>query len=1518
MKKVLSLVSSAALALAMMVPAPAMGQAAKKLSGSHGAARTATQVAKQAPAPAKGGIRMAPTRGANAAGEAVSLKKAMTGAGYLQSGKKSFKKLAEGADLPVFYGCVTFNDVLQGSDGLFKIEGPTTTKLFGGPKANYGGVAIDDLYYSIEFNDLFGFIQWVQIDAYDIESGELVASNDAGSVDNLSLGIATDPVTGTIYAITYNAAGDGLQLSTLNFGADCVVTTTAIAPIEGHWNSLVCDAEGQLYGIICDVTGEAISGSALCKIDKTTAAVTRIGDTGKVPTYLSSATIDTKTGRMFWNVCGPDETGILCEVNLTTGAATDLCTLEANDEIMGMYVPQPAAANGAPAIATDLAAEFPGGALSGAVKFKAPTTLFDGSAATGAITYSVLANGEAVGSGNTTFGAEVSVPVTLAQPGQYDFVVTTANAAGTSPKAKFSAFVGNGTPAATTATLTYQDGMMKLSWTPVTTTVEGGYIDAAAVTYKVTRFPGEVVVAENTTATTFSEPMAESGSLESVYYTVAAKAAGIEGAAAQSNAVSLGSIVPPYTNAFGVASDLDGFTIIDANNDGKTWSIYNGAARAIYNSSKDMDDWLITPGVKLEAGKLYKVTFEASSNGTSFPERIEAKWGTMASAAGMTETLVPATVLSSSVYVELGDYIVPTADGTYYIGLHGISDADMYYLYVRNLSISAPMAATVPAAATDLAITPDADGALKATVTVKAPTLDMKGDALSAISKVEVARDGVVVKTFDAPSAGATLTFEDTPSAAGTYTYTVVASNADGSGPEISASAYIGVKNPAAPANITMVEEGNTGKVTLTWDAVNTAFDGASLNPAYVKYLVCKSSNQQWVPFTEELSATTYTFQAVPEGEQDFVQFAVFAVTDGGNAGAAGPFAPVGAPYTDFEESFANGTLSYAWATGFSANSGSWSIFTDDKFEDIASCDGDNGFAAMNGQYLDSTSGLMSGKISLEGAVNPGVSFYTYNIVGESPDINEIQVYVKEPADADWTALGAPVVVKDIAEAEGWQLVNTSLVAYAGKTIQVRFQATTKQYVYTMLDGIKVGSLLGNDLAVKSINAPASVLGGADYTVDVIVANNGTLDAGEFTVELYADGTLADTKKVDALASGVKTTVAFDCTMSPVATEAVELHAVVKYAADENEANNTSATIEVAPKVSSLPKVTDLTGEQTAAGVKLTWSEPDISSAPVEPTEVDFEDGTAWAMEYAGWTFVDKDGAAVGGFQDSDIPGITPGETAASFFIFDSSNETVVGQFAQSFQAHSGDKYLAALFRFDDETTDDWAISPLLSGDAQTISFWARSYSAQYPETIEMYYSTSSTDPADFVKVGATVDAVPGEWTKYTFDVPAGAKHFAVRSCATGSFMLMLDDFTFAAAGGPSAELGIIGYDVYRDGVKITAEPVGETEFVDTNATDGTHSYVVVTVYTTGSSAPSNAVNVTFSGINDAMASGVSISTARGTITVAGAEGQHLTIAATDGKLIFSAVAGARETVAVATGVYIVKAGEKTVKVAVK
>ena len=51
------------------------------------------------------------------------------------------------------------------------------------------------------------------------------------------------------------------------------------------------------------------------------------------------------------------------------------------------------------------------------------------------------------------------------------------------------------------------------------------------------------------------------------------------------------------------------------------------------------------------------------------------------------------------------------------------------------------------------------------------------------------------------------------------------------------------------------------------------------------------------------------------------------------------------------------------------------------------------------------------------------------------------------------------------------------------------------------------------------------------------------------------------------------------------------------------------------------------------------------------------------------------------------------------------------------------------MFAYDDSQVDDWAISPALSGNAQTISFYAKSYSKDYPEKIEVLYSTGSLSP---------------------------------------------------------------------------------------------------------------------------------------------------------------------------------------------
>lgn len=168
----------------------------------------------------------------------------------------------------------------------------------------------------------------------------------------------------------------------------------------------------------------------------------------------------------------------------------------------------------------------------------------------------------------------------------------------------------------------------------------------------------------------------------------------------------------------------------------------------------------------------------------------------------------------------------------------------------------------------------------------------------------------------------------------------------------------------------------------------------------------------------------------------------------------------------------------------------------------------------------------------------------------------------------------------------------------------------------------------------------------------------------------------------------------------------------------------------------------------------------------------DFEDGTPWSQDFGTWTFVDIDESPIGGFQNHVLPGFQSGETTASFFVFDTSLDWC----DQSFNAYSGTKYLATMFRYDGGVIDDWAISPLLSGESQTVSFMAKSYSAESPEKIQLFYSRKDKEISDFIQFGIPDIIVPNEWTEYSFDIPAGANYFAIRSCASDSFMLMLDD----------------------------------------------------------------------------------------------------------------------------------------------
>lgn len=1435
-------------------------------------------------------------------------------------GKKKIA-YASASGLPEMYGSVIFADGWSEDNqpvGLYSVPtmaGESFNMVIDGPDASAGGVLVNGVYWTTNYFQLWGMVI-VTVTGYDFESGEEVASY-AGEIDNICRGVAVDPTSGMVYAITYNSNGDGFQLATIEYSETAAVTT-AIGEFNYNVNSIAFDSTGQLYAIVYngETVGESfvVTESFLVKINKTNPAdYTVVGETGVAPKYLSDSAIDTKTNRMFWAV-SDDTAGYMAEIDLTTGAATRILDFPLNEEVVGLVIPAPAAEEGAPAKVTDLAANFADGSMSGTIDFVAPTTLYDGSNGVGELSYTVLCDGESVATGTTAFGATVNAAVTVAESGMHTFVVYCSNAAGNGPKAQIKAFVGKGVPAATTVSAYYADGVANVSWIPVTESADGGYVNPAEVTYTVTRYPEGVVVADGITEASFSEPLAEPESIVSYTYGVKATYSGATSAEAMSNAIVLGSIVPPYTQDFSNSNALDAFTIIDANNDGKTWMVYNGEARMAYNSSLDMDDWLITPPMKLEAGKAYKVSFKAHANSSTFPERIEVKWGDSNTAAGMANVLVEPTVLSSGTAEEFVCFITPQANGTYYVGFHGISDADMFYLYIDDIEIAAGVAATAPAAPTNLVVTPGANGAKTAAISFNAPAVDFAGNALASLEKVELYRGEELIHTFDAPAVGAELTYTDNLPADGDYTYSVAGYNADGKGESTSATVYVGVDFPAAVTDATLTEDAaNPGKVTVTWAAVDKDVNGQAIAADAVKYDLYIYDGNSRVLVAGDLTTTSYSYEAVTEG-QSFLQYAVFAKTARGEGdGTLTQMLAIGAPVTNFADTFAGGELTYDWGIQRLGDStgASWTLLGDES--GVPSQDGDNGMIAMKASYIDDASRLYSVKISLAGVENPALTFYTYNIVGESgdPDENLVSVCVSAPNANNFVTVMPEATVNDLCGgAEGWAKVTVNLAAYAGQDIQFGIDVVCKGYAYTIFDNFKISSLVDNDLVATGITAPATVKAGADYTVDVTVSNDGAKDAGAYTVELYADNEKVAEKAAEGLESSKTATVSFERTMSALATEPVTYKAIVVYAADEVLNNNETTEVAVAPIVSNLPKVTDLAASIADGGNKLTWSEPDLTAAAPEAITEDFETATGFAKEFGDWTFVDVDGSAVGGFQGTDVPGITPGQTTASFFIWDQTD----GLGNQTFTAHSGMKYLAALFRYDDGETDDWAISPELYGGAQTISFFARSYSDAYPEKIEVYYSTGSLNPDDFVLIpGTTVAKVPKDWTQYNVDVPEGAKHFAIRSCAQGSFMLMVDDVTFIPASGAAADLSIVGYDIYRNGEKVNAEPVAECEYTDAAGKAG-DVYQVTVIYNKGVSAGSNEAAATSA--LDELTAGVKVTTAQGTIIVTGAEGLDVTVVAVDGKVLYAAKGDA--TVAVETGVYVVKAGDKIVKVLVK
>lgn len=973
------------------------------------------------------------------------------------------------AGMPTLWGSVIYNDRFEDQSatyGMYELAAGSTgtTLLFRGPDSNAGGVLVGDIYYSTTTYNLLGNT-YIEVEGYDIHSGANLFSFETTDFSAIACGgLAVDPTSGDVYGLTYTPDLTGYQLSKLEYSSKNV-KVTRIAYLAGNWNSLAFDSKGQLYGISFAGYGSEDSfeviASYLNKIDKNTGSVTQIGATGVAPQYFSSAVIDPATDRMFWNVCPADMGGYMYEVNLDTGFASYLYRLEENDEIMGLMVAPPAAERTAPAECKNVKVNFAETSLIGSVTLTTPTTLYDGvTPGSGDLTVKVLANGEQVASvAGKSWGEDVTIPVDLTSTGAglYTFSIYAVGTGGDGAKTHIkNVWVGADTPEATTATLAYTNGYMVVSWLPVTGTVNGGFLDLAGLTYTVKRHDGTIAMSGQNT-TSFVEKVDAPVAKTEFYYTVEAVCNGMKSAEAVTNSIVLGNIVPPHK--FNFSKDgLTDWTVIDGNRDDKTWLVEGNQVSMVYNIGRDMDDWLITPAIVLEGGKSYTVRFDSWCFAASKPERLEVKYGKTLTVNGMTETVLEPTVIKSERAEEFSSVIEPTESGLYYIGFHGISDADMFRLYLSNISIEAGVTGGAPGAVTDFNATPAADGSLNATLSLTAPTKTVAGGTLSSITKIEVLRDGNVVHTFNNPTPGDQLSCSDSPAQGGDLTWTAIAYNEDGAGPLATATTFVGCHLPKAPAMADMTRTAVTGEVQVTWSPVTEDVFGATLPDGAVTYNICAYVVDTWIPVVENVRGNSCTFQAVAEGKQRYSQFGICAVTTGG-AGkvTVTPCIPVGTPYNGLAESFENGELHYEWGIE-SILDGDASLFTDNSFSDIKSQDGDNGFLGFVGGVDGTGAALYTGLVSLANMTDPTFSFYVYNNDGQ--DLDEISVAVLPVGETAWTPLLTSSITNLCNDKDGWHRVDVPLASYGNEVVQVRIAAITRNYSYKMIDNLRIGSYI--------------------------------------------------------------------------------------------------------------------------------------------------------------------------------------------------------------------------------------------------------------------------------------------------------------------------------------------------------------------------------------------------------------------------------------------------------------------------
>lgn len=1434
--------------------------------------------------------------------------------------------------------CVTY-DIDNKSYGMVNVtaNGLEVLREHEGLEAGWGGTGVGTKYYYNTCADVSGgVVNSVETYLWDTSNWQCIGYDQDPSLDVLSYSMTCHPVTEVVYGCFFSADLQSIEIGTLD--PMTMKRTGVIGKTEHPLYAMGFSSDGTLYGI--DAAG------VLYTVSLTDAKYTKVAETGITTRYNTTGTIDSFNDIFYYAACpqgpsgDPSRDWALYSIDLRNGYKVEKCwNLRA--ELGGMYIANPAAKDAAPAAPELKSVAFDNGSLNGKVTFAAPATTFDGKALSGSLTYGILANGEKIASGNITAGSESSVDVTLSKAGMYTFRVYVSNATGDSPKSEsVTAWYGNGKPLAPeglTASYAYGDSEIAVEWQAVSKALNDGYLDTSKVTYTVSRTidgGDPVVITDKTSGTTLTDPVGETTGCHVYKYFVTAHHGEQDSDEAATEYLAVGALVPPFAPDFAQRFTEGYFTTRDYLNRGLKWhySAYDQAMMMLWNAGwgpTNMDVALVTAPVQLKAGQAYEVSYNTWVE-SNYAHGIGLQWGS--DPDNLTTVIEPETVnASNSTWtnpVHQSVIVMPEKDGIYYFSVRVLgTQSPAVKLFVRDFAISKGLSNKAPGQVTDVTFTPPYDGSKKLDIAFTAPAVSIDGKKLTSLSKIEVIRNGELVQTFRNPTFGQKLSFTDSGKTNEDVSYTITAFNTAGQGRSYFETSHMGVNIPVSPENCKIEQDmSNPGVVTITWTPVAKDVNGNEFDPSLLRYAIFASDYQTLIANNITASEAEATFRAISaDAGQAFVWYCVVPYTEGGVNGYDGgfgrtPMIPVGTPFKmPYLESFADGLHYPMGQSGASlriANGVSSQHLT------IEAQDGDKGCLALY-TAPDGYVNLYSANLTVDDAEDVAMSFYYTGV----PDM---EGYIISPfviCEGTNEALCDDIDTKDCAE-KGWNRVQVSLAKYAGKTIQFAFfiRCINNNFAFG-LDNIVLKRYVACDLRAGSVSGPSFMTKGKEHDIIVEVVNEGSDDApAGYAVDLYADGKLVKSAEGPFVEALTTQAVKFVHTPDPFAKEEEKLHAVIRWDVDELPDNNTSGETAIPLHESVYPAVSDLiaTLGSDEKSADLSWSEPDHAPKLKQITE-SFEDYDPFTIAgFGDWKVYDGDGLetySVG----INYPNCT---TPKAWMVVDKS------QMQRVYYDLSRTGERAALAVSVRGAADDWLISPELPGIAQKVSFFAAVAPEDFgDESFEFYYSTTGTSTEDFIKMGDTVEVPDGDWVEdeygdevqvttwyeYSYDLPEGAKYFAIRYVSEDIWAMLIDDVTFTIS---DEVLALKGYNLFRNGTKVNENILTATTHKDdlSEMEPGDYEYAVETVYDKGNSGISNLDKVTVPepvGIDGVASGDVTVIGEKGFIRVLGADGRNVAVYTPSGIMIHDAVAGAPLRIAVESGVYMVKVGSDVFKVVI-